>query len=234
MTREEFVSDLRTKYDIMATLSKKNDGEVLHLRHKLLQRDIVLRCYNSPIPVYDFLKGIEHPNIPIIYDTVYLEDGHAVLEEFINGITIADILKNGNYTYRGAKKILYGVCSALEFLHQHNFVHRDIKPENIIVTNKGEIKLIDFNATRKFNDIKKSDTAILGTIGYAPPEQHGIAQSGDKADVYALGVLLNVMLTGCHPSEFLAVGKAGRIVLKCTQIDPKSRFQSVEKLISAI
>lgn len=234
MNRAEFVDNLRKVYDLMSALSRKNNGDVLRMRHKELGKEIVLRCYSEPVAVYEELKSYRHPNISEIYDVVMLDDGQVIFEEYIDGLTVADILKNGNYTYRGAKRILFGVCSALEFLHSNNIIHRDIKPENIMIDKSGTVKLIDFNASRRFDYSKKTDTEVLGTVGYAPPEQHGISQSDATADIYALGVLLNVMLTGCHPSERLAKGKAGKVVLKCTQINPNSRFQNVNKLIEAL
>lgn len=109
-------------------------------------------------------------------------------------------------------------------LHANGFVHRDIKPENIMITNNGTVKLIDFNASRIYDKNKSSDTISLGTIGYASPEQLGINQSDARTNIYALGVLLNVMLTGEHPSKRLAKSRAGKIVLKCTQINPNKRF----------
>ena len=118
----------------------------------------------------------------------------------------------------------------LSFLHRINIVHRDIKPENIIITDNATVKLIDFNASRVYKNECTADTVVLGTIGYASPEQFGITQSDARTDIFALGVLLNVMLTGVHPSEQLAKGRAGKIVLKCTQIDPNKRYQSVEEL----
>ena len=102
------------------------------------------------------------------------------------------------------------------------------------VTDRDGTMLLDLNASRLHAPEKRNDTVVLGTIGYAPPEQFGISQSDATADVYALGVLLNVLLTGCHPSERLARGRAGKLVLKCTQIDPKHRFPSVEKLLQAL
>ena len=93
--------------------------------------------------------------------------------------------------------------------------------------------LIDFNATRKIN-LAKKDTVIMGTVGYASPEQLGVAQSDARTDIYALGVLLNVMITGKHPSEKLAKGKAGRIVRKCTSVNPDERYQSAEKLANTL
>ena len=70
----------------------------------------------------------------------------------------------------------------------------------------------------------------MGTVGYASPEQLGVAHSDTRTDVYAVGVLLNVMITGKHPSEKLATGKTGRIVRKCTNVNPDERYQTVETL----
>ena len=234
MTRAEYIADILSLYDIADILSKKNDAEVLRLRRKQSDGEMVLRSYAKPIPAYLLLKELRHPNIPEIYDVIHLDDGLVVLEEFIDGITVADVLMSGNYSYRSACEIIRSVCAALTLLHSHDIIHRDIKPENIVVTKDRRIKLLDFNASRLYCDEKSHDTVTLGTIGYAPPEQFGISQSDEKSDIYAVGVLLNVMLTGRHPSEKLADGKAAKIILKCTSIDPNSRFASAQKLIEAL
>lgn len=70
----------------------------------------------------------------------------------------------------------------------------------------------------------------MGTVGYASPEQLGLSQSDPRTDIYAVGVMLNVMLTGKHPSEQLARGRAGRIVRRCTRINPDERYQSAAAL----
>lgn len=226
----EMLENIKKEYGIVKILSDKNRCRIFQLRHKGSGRDIVLREYSTPVAVYNFLKNIRHNNIPEVYDTYMLEDGQIVLEEFINGITVAEVLESGRYTYRGAKKIIGSVCDALSFLHSIHVVHRDIKPENIIIAESGSVKLIDLNASRIFKSEKDTDTVILGTVGYASPEQFGLSQSDSRADIYALGILLNVMLTGVHPSEQLAKGRAGKIILKCTQIDPNKRYKTVEEL----
>ncbi|MBE6809530.1 MAG: serine/threonine protein kinase [Ruminococcaceae bacterium] len=231
MTRAEYLAEILTQYDVVRVLSNKNDAEILRIRHKKFNRDIVLRSYLKPVLAYKKLKSITHRNIPTVYDTLNFDDGQIVLEEFIDGITVAEVLEQGKYTYHGAKKIILAVCDALLVLRDMDIVHRDIKPENIMVTRSGDVQLIDFNAARIHKNEKQKDTVILGTIGYAPPEQYGISQSDEKSDIYSLGVLLNVMLTGTHPSRQLARGKAGKIVLKCTQIDPNHRFDNIESLI---
>lgn len=231
MTCDGVLSEIKKEYSLVKLLSDKNDSLIMQMRHKRAGRDIVLRKYRVCVPAYDFLKGYTHKNLPEIYDTYNCEDGQIVLEEFIGGITVAEVLESGRYTVSGALKILNPVCCALEFLHMCGIVHRDIKPENIIVSDKGEVKLIDLNASRLFNSKKTGDTVALGTVGYASPEQFGITQSDLRADIYSLGILLNVMLTGKHPSEKLAHGRYGRIVLKCTQIDPSKRYQSIGEFL---
>ncbi len=234
MTRDEYLMFVLKTYDVVKVLSNKNDVEVLRIRHRQQKRDLVLRSYPNSVLAYEKLKTISHSNLPHVFDVLNLHDGQIVLEEFIDGLTVAEVLEQGKYKYHGAKKVLESVCFALIALRDINIVHRDIKPENIMVTRNGDVKLIDFNAARIHKGEKQKDTVILGTIGYAPPEQYGISQSDEKSDIYSLGVLLNVMLTGSHPSKKLARGKAGKIVLKCTQIDPNHRFKSIENLIAKI
>jgi serine/threonine protein kinase len=74
----------------------------------------------------------------------------------------------------------------------------------------------------------------MGTVGYASPEQLGISQSDARTDIYASGVLYNVMLTGQHPSVTIASGRPGRIVRKCTAVNPDERYQTASELWSAL
>ncbi len=234
MTCEEFIKNFCAQYTVVSCLSDANDARVLRLRHSRLGRDIVLRKYRSFVGAYDILKSHRHPSLPEIYDTYKTDDGQIVLEEYIDGVSVAQVLEGGRYTYGGAARVLKDVASAVSALHSLGIVHRDIKPENVIVSSKGKVYLIDLNASRIMKKERSRDTVVLGTIGYAPPEQYGIGNSDGRADVYALGVLLNVMLTGEHPSTRLAAGKAGKIVTRCTQISPEKRYQSAEEFAKAL
>ena len=118
-------------------------------------------------------------------------------------------------------------------LHSLGAVHRDIKPENVIIRGS-EAVLIDFDASRLFKDGNPADTQVLGTTGYAAPEQYGIAQTDERADIYSMGVLLNVMLTGRHPSKELAGGRLGRVVQKCTMVNPSKRYKNVLYLMETL
>lgn len=233
MTREEYLTELFKAYSPIAILSDKNECKVLRVKHKTLGKYIVIRSFQKSVDAYEKLYNIACDNLPLIYDVINLDDGQIVLEEFISGVTVAEVMESGKYRYIGAKKVLKAVCNALTVLHERNIVHRDIKPENIIISDDGKIVLIDFNASREIKKADK-DTVIMGTVGYASPEQLGIMQSDARTDIYALGILLNVMLTGHHPSEKIAKGKVGKIVRKCTSINPDERYKNVESFLDSL
>lgn len=233
MTREEYIKSLFSTYSLVAVLSEKNDCKVLRLRNKTTGQDLVLRSFPKHLDAYEILCGIRCENLPEIYDAFDVDDGQIVLEEHIDGITVAQVMETGKYHYRGAKKVLIGVCKALTVLHDRGIIHRDVKPENVMIDRSGKVVLIDFNASRKESQAMK-DTVIMGTVGFASPEQLGLSQSDARTDVYAAGVLLNVMLTGKHPTETFARGRAGQIVRKCTALNPDDRYQSADKLALAL
>ena len=203
----------------------------MRVRHKTKKRDLILKRYEMKIEAYEYLKNFLHENLPEVYDSIACDDGQIVLEEYIEGISASDVA--GEYTYQGAKKVVTGVCKAVMALHKQRIIHRDIKPENILITKYGTVKLIDLNASRIPRGAEK-DTVMLGTIGYASPEQLGVSESDERSDIYAIGVLFNVLLTGEHPSRNLAKGRAGRVVQKCTNIDPQSRYATVKDLMLAL
>lgn len=233
MTREQYLTELFGAYSLVSVLSDKNECRVLRVRNKSTSRDIVVRSFFTAVSAYEELYNINSQNLPLIYDVINCDDGQIVLEEFIEGVNVSEVMESGNYHYLGTRKVIRSVCHALNILHERNLVHRDIKPENVMIGKDGRVVLIDFNAARKISDASK-DTVIMGTVGYASPEQLGVAQSDARTDIYATGVLLNVMITGKHPSEKLAKGKAGRIVRKCTSVNPDERYQSAKKLANAI
>lgn len=233
MTREEYIKGLLSTYSLVSILSEKNECKVLRLRNKTTGQDLILRSHPKQLEAYTLLCAIRCENLPEVYDAIDMEDGQIVLEEFIDGITVAQVMETGKYRYWGAKKVLSGVCNALTVLHEREIIHRDVKPENVMIDKNGRVVLIDFNASRKENQAGK-DTVIMGTVGYASPEQLGLSQSDARTDIYACGVLLNVMLTGKHPTEAFARGHAGQIIRKCTALNPDDRYQSAEKLALAL
>ena len=233
MTREEYIDSLRSTFAIPEVLSTKNDCKVLHLRHRTTGKDLVLRSYPQKIDAYEVLVNIRCANLAEIFDVITVDDGQIILEEYIPGMTVAQIMEMNRYQKQGARHVMMALCHALHVLHTRGLVHRDIKPENIMISDNGRVVLIDFNASRQMTESSR-DTVIMGTVGYASPEQLGLSQTDARTDIYATGVLYNVMLTGKHPSVTIAPGKAGRIVRKCTAVNPDERYQTADDLCSAL
>ncbi|MBQ7088025.1 MAG: serine/threonine protein kinase [Clostridia bacterium] len=233
MTQQDCLDALMETYHLVRVMADKNGCRVLLLRHKDLGRDIVVRQLPYPVAAYATLCDLLCENLPQVYDVIDTDDGQTVLEEYVDGVTVAEWAECGRIRYTQAVKILRGVCHALSVLHRHGYVHRDVKPENVLVRPNGQAVLVDLNISRKVSDAGR-DTVIMGTVGYASPEQLGLTQSDARTDIYACGVLLNVMLTGKHPSEQLARGRAGRIVRRCTAVNPDDRYQTANKLARAL
>ena len=227
------LSSIETDYETVKTIKHSERGSVSLLQNKQNGTRFVFRHYRGNGEVYRKLVGISCPNLPQIMETAERDGIVAVLEEYIQGDSLAYLLEGALFSHAEARKITMQLCNALWVLHKLGAVHRDIKPENVIIRGSEAI-LIDFDASRIFKSDTNQDTQILGTTGYAAPEQYGIAQTDERADIYSLGVLLNIMLTGKHPSKELASGRLGRIVQKCTMVNPEKRYKSVLYLMEAL
>ncbi len=151
------------------------------------------------------------------------DDGEYVIEEYIDGSAASE----RSFTKKQAVKALKELCDALKALHAEKIVHRDIKPSNILVTEDGHIKLIDFDASRVEKTVKDRDTEILGTNGFAPPEQFGFSQTDSRSDIYAFGVTMELLL-GENSAPFMG------IIKKCKALDPGDRYDSISDVKTAI
>ena len=225
---------------------KKNVAEFLEFRFeklKLLKRSgrgevwlatsrqggefvIIKRVAATGLP-YDLLKNFQF-KLPakVLYCA---EDATetVIVEEFINGENLLERLERKNFLSEAeAREILLQMCEGLRELHEQKIIHRDIKPSNMILQGK-QIRLIDFDAARIFKDDKAIDTELLGTQGYAPPEQYGGAQTDNRSDIYSLGVTMKILLGG-------QCGGLEKILDKCTELDPNNRFQDVDELKDAL
>ncbi|MCH5197137.1 MAG: serine/threonine protein kinase [Oscillospiraceae bacterium] len=165
------------------------------------------------------LKEISSP-----YIVEFAEFGEDyVIEEYVEGISAAECA----FSKKQALKVLTELCGALETLHSAKIIHRDIKPSNILITESGHIKLIDFDASRLEKAVQDKDTQLLGTEGFAPPEQYGFSQTDRRSDIYSFGVTMGLLL-GDNASEF------DKIIKKCQALDPSLRYQSIGKVKAAI
>lgn len=230
---ESFLEAVTTEYDTLRMLKQSPRGTVSVVRHKKSGTRYVFRRYSGSGEVYRRLLPVLCPHLPQIMEAAEQDGQTAVLEEYVQGDTLAELLMGARLTEREARQATMQLCQALHVLHSMGAVHRDVKPENVILRGSDAV-LIDFDAARIYKDESESDTQVLGTTGFAAPEQYGIFQSDERADIFSLGVLLNIMLTGKHPSREMAAGKMGRIVRKCTMTAPEQRYQSARALMEVL
>ncbi|MBR1757270.1 MAG: serine/threonine protein kinase [Lachnospiraceae bacterium] len=228
-----FEEQLAAYYLVAETYKNKDDKWIAHMIHKESGAQFLMRSFVGNAAPYQALLPVCHPNLPQVYEAIQEGERAFVIEEFIEGDSVGEMLAETTFTTKEVKQIALDLCEALGVLHSLGIVHRDVKPENILLRGAHAV-LIDMDASRLQEGEKNRDTTILGTVGYAAPEQFGISQTNDKADIYALGVTMNQMLTGEHPSTKLAKGRFGRIISKCTMVHPGKRYQSVLELKEAM
>ena len=223
-------------YQQVAVLDKEHD--VTLVQHSTTGSIYVrkrLSVYN--IDVYRYLLDHHIRGIPAIEEIASQDGDLIVIEEYISGRTLQAVLDNGNlFPAADAVRIVSQLCLILREMHlaEPPIIHRDIKPSNIIITPDGSIRLLDMNAARFSAAGKAEDTSLLGTYGYAAPEQFGFGSSNAQTDLYSVGVLLCEMITGHLPKEGLPEGKVGEIIRKCTRIDPEDRYASVDDLLEVL
>ncbi len=174
--------------------------------------------------VYAYLRDHRNPHVPAVHSFREENGRLIVLEEYVQGKTLDELLAAGTLKDTDKYSILTGLCDALTFLHSapSPIIHRDIKPSNVMLTSDGFVKLIDYDAAKIHIPEKQKDTTLIGTPGSAAPEQYGFAQSDVRTDIYALGVLIQTLFPGDPRYE--------RIALKATSIDPKDRYQSAQQV----
>lgn len=219
------------QYDEIRPLSKNMKSPVWLVCHETTGRYAVKRqVTEEEAVVYRRMLHLESAHLPKIYEVCHVENSWFVLEEYISGQTLDRLLELRLCSEEEAKIIILQLCDALLALHAASIIHRDIKPQNIVISEAGQVYLIDFNIARLHKESKASDTEYLGTAGYAAPEQFGFGQSDCRSDIYSLGVLFNELLTGKLPKEHLYQGDLTPVIETCTAIAPEDRFQDIQIL----
>ena len=224
---------LQTEYELVRQMKESDRGGVYLIRRRTDGKPLVLRHFTGNAEVYQKLLQYTCSHLPVTLEVASRGEEHLILEEYIQGDTLDFLLKDTLFTAKETREIVTQVCQALWVLHSLGAIHRDVKPDNIILRGDKAV-LIDFDAARLYKPEESGDTQVLGTTGFAAPEQYGLSQTDRRADIYAVGVLMNIMLTGRHPSKQLARGRLGRVVERCTQVSPDKRYPDVIKLMEAL
>lgn len=200
----------------------------------------------------DILKRLNHPNLPSIIDVIDTDESFIIIMDYIQGNSLKKALEEyGAQPQENVIEWAKQLCDVLGYLHSRTppIIYRDMKPANIMLKPDGNVTLIDFGTAREYKEKNLADTTCLGTVGYAAPEQYanaGMGQTDARTDIYCLGATIYHLVTGMNPSEppyeikpireinpHLSSGLE-RIIQKCTQRDPKDRYQSATELMYAL
>lgn len=204
----------------------------------------------SSIAEANMMKRLDHPALPRIVDIIDNETEIYVIMDYIEGESLDHILKDNGAQPQDIV-IEWGkqLCEVLDYLHSQNppVIYRDMKPHNVMLKPEGNVKLIDFGIAREYKEEKHSDTTVLGTRGYAAPEQFDKGRQSDaRTDIYSLGATLFHLVTGKNPLEVMydmppirsinpaLSGGLENIIIRCLQNDPNDRYQSVRELLYAL
>ena len=218
------------KYSIIAEIKKTDKSKVYLASMEDLNFPVVVKeIRHGNVQVFRALMNMDNEHLPQIYHVEENGNGITVVEEYIEGEVLSDYIAKGNLTEAQCIDYAKQLCDVLKVLHSHSpaLIHRDIKPSNVIINSKGVLKLIDFDSTRIYKDESDTDTRLLGTEHYAPPEQYGFSQTDCRSDIYSVGVVFekfNAYISEKNQKQWK------RIVERCTLFSPDSRFQSVDEI----
>lgn len=233
------------QFDILECLGRGGMGVVYKARQKSLNRIVAIKVL-SPEKGHEarfaerfareaeLLAQLNHPHIVTIHDFGESDGLFYLVMEYVDGVNLRDLLRDGKVEPQQALSIVPPICEALQYAHGKGIVHRDIKPENLLLDREGRIKIADFGIASLIG----SSGEISGTPPYMAPEQEDRSKTTDhRADIYALGVVLYEMLTGERPGRHLIAPsrrvsvdvRIDEMVLRALENEPERRYQTAEE-----
>ena len=198
---------------------------------------------NSLLAEANMMKKLDHPALPRIVDIIDNGVTIYVVMDYIEGESLDKLLKYGSQSEELVIGWAKQLCDALSYLHSQKppIIYRDMKPANVMLKPEGNIKIIDFGIAREYKEQSLADTTVLGTKGYAPPEQYS-GQTDQRSDIFALGMTMHHLLTGIDPRNGDSYAPVRQwnpelsegieiIIDKCVQPAAENRYQSCSDLL---
>lgn len=218
MSLEENITKKFGRYEIISKLGKGGMGTVYKAVDPVLGRHVALKVANiaagsnKEVAKQHFSKYLHearlaakfvHPNIAVTYDAGFEGDQFYMAMEYINGTDLQKYTRQPDLLPRiQVLEIVYNTCYALEYIHKNGYVHLDVKPSNIMMTEKGEVKLMDFGISRLLKKTSENRAEIIGSVFYMSPEQTDQRKNlNHQSDIFSLGVVAYQLLTGSRPFE---------------------------------
>ena len=227
------------KYEELSVLSDTKKCRTSLMRNKDTGEIVVKKeMGKESFSVYSLLKSIKNKNLIKVLECFRDEDKTIEIEEYVNGKRLDDYFREKKATLEQVVDVGIALCEGLAPMHKLNLVHRDIQPKNIIITNEGSLKIIDFDISRKENENATHDTTLLGTVGYAAPEQYN-GDGSVRSDIYSIGILLLYMASSGHVQSFTSEAESvcrlysnsiGPVIRKCIRHNSIQRYKSIAAL----
>lgn len=252
---------LDNKYEILAEIGRGGMSVVYLARDRRLNKQWAVKevmkqsgSRNNQIVVQSLLaeaemmKQLSHPLIPRIVDIIENDTTIYIVMDYMEGVSLDRYLdENGPLSQEAVVHIGIQLCGALGYLHSRKppIIYRDMKPANVMLKDpeKMDVQLFDFGIAREYKEGRTGDTVLLGTPGFAAPEQCRPGQQTDaRTDIYSLGVTMYNLVTGHSPAKDYKLypirhwnpklsDGLEQIILKCTRAEPRDRYQTCEELM---
>jgi serine/threonine protein kinase len=232
------------KFKLVKTLGRGGMGVVCQAEHRIMERLVAIKVINKnfidhPEALERFFSEVrsaarlQHPNIVTAYDAEQAGDLHLLVMEYVEGVNLAKYVgPEGPLPLEHACNFMRQAALGLQHAFEQGMVHRDIKPQNLMLTSKGQVKILDFGLARLASERSKGKGltqtgAFLGTPEYVAPEQARDASTADiRADIYSLGCTLSFLLTGRPPFQ---EDTAVKIVLAHLEQEPRPSVSCVPR-----
>jgi serine/threonine protein kinase len=250
------------RFRVVQKLGAGNQGTVYLCEDSQLERQVAVKLLDKSLQESSFrdeartMSKLQHPNIVSIYEAGTHQGIPFLVFEFAQGDLLSELIQGEPLDLPLALQIFKGLLEGMSQAHQAGIVHRDLKPSNIIVGPDQVPKIMDFGIARLLSEAKGPDQRLIGTPRYLSPEYIEAGEVGPQADVFALGLILDEMLTGMPvfsghsqqividailklepkpPSQFNTVvdEKLDRFILKSLEKDPGLRYSDAKEMLGA-
>jgi serine/threonine protein kinase len=251
------------KYEVVEELGTGGMSRVYKCYDKELERNVAIKELRSELKENQdvsqrFLREakiiakLDHPNIVRVYEFLDLKrpPGRFFVMEYVDGVPLSHLMEKVKILpISVACYITLKVSEGLAYAHNEGIIHRDIKPSNVMISKKGDVKIMDFGISRSLDDSLTSPGIFIGTPAYASPEQLEGSVVDNRTDIFSFGAMFFEMLTGRVPfksDETKNVKKRwkyvnsrrfnkdiprfiNRLLKKCLQRDPSKRYSNIEE-----
>lgn len=254
------------RYEVIERVGGGGMALVYKAQDLLLNRNVAIKVLRQQF-VHDeeFIRrfrreaqsaaSLSHPNVVSVYDVGQEDDVHYIVMEYVEGKNLNEIIKErAPLQVDESVRIASQIADALDHAHHNQIIHRDIKPHNILIGRNGRVKVTDFGIARAVTSTTITQTgSVVGSVHYFSPEHAKGIVTGEKSDLYSLGIVLYQMLTGQLPflgespisvalkhlqEEFdeprkfnpLIPQSVENVILKSMRKNPQERYQSAKEM----